>query len=137
MALYRFLHRGVDWENDTIKVAYFTGDHVYDVNDVFFSDISANEVSGSGYTSGGFTLANCSAVAESDGFDKWDADDTNNGNMTVTNATYYVIYKDSGDPATSVLIRSTEFRNGPYSPDNDVLDIEFSDRGILRLRYDW
>jgi len=42
---------------DTIKCALFTSSYTPDIdNDVYFSDISANEVVGTGYTSLGVTL---------------------------------------------------------------------------------
>lgn len=142
MALYRFLHRGVNFTSDTIKIAYVTSDYVpnFETHD-FYDDISAYEVSGAGYTAGGFTLGSktVTQVTEASGavVDMWDAADTNTGNLTLTDAARWVIYKATGTPSTSVLIKSSEFISGPYSPDTDPLNVQFASNGILRIRYDW
>lgn len=47
----------VNWASDTIKVALLTNSYTPDrANDHVWSDISTNEVSGTGYTAGGATL---------------------------------------------------------------------------------
>lgn len=144
MPLYRFLHRGVNFTSDTIKIAYLTSDYVpdYNASDVNYDDISAYEVSGTGYTTGGFTLGTKTVTQGTDSssgavVDIWDAADTNTGNLTLTDAAWWCIYKDSGTPGTSPLIKSNQFQFGPHSPDTDPLNVQFAADGILRIRYDW
>src|SRR5262245_57830627 len=48
----------VDYLSDTIKVALLAAAHVPNLDThEFLSDVSANEISGTGYTAGGATLA--------------------------------------------------------------------------------
>lgn len=57
----KFRNGGIDWDTDTIKMALLAG-HTPDlVNDEFWSDVSADEESGAGYTAGGETLT-CSVT---------------------------------------------------------------------------
>src|SRR4051812_35896772 len=49
--------RRVDWVGDTIKTALMTASYTWNQDtNTFWSDISANEISGTGYTAGGATL---------------------------------------------------------------------------------
>ncbi len=52
-----FTGAGINWTSDTIKVALLTSSYTPNqATDHVWSDISANEVSGTGYTAGGATL---------------------------------------------------------------------------------
>ncbi len=84
-----------DLEGDTIKVMLLANTYTPDKADNVLADVSAHEISGSGYTAGGATLANKS-VTEDDGNDRvaFDADDVVWSNATIT-ARYAVVYDDT------------------------------------------
>lgn len=89
-----FTGAGINWTSDAIKVALLTSSWTPDraANHVF-SDISANEVSGAGYTSGGATLASATQGLSSHVL-KLDGDDTSWTSSTIT-ARYAAIYDTS------------------------------------------
>lgn len=55
-ALSKLLDGTIDLLGDTIKVVLLDDTHVPDRDDEFLSDVNGDEVSGTGYTAGGFTL---------------------------------------------------------------------------------
>lgn len=65
-----FLTGGVDADTDTIKIALVTSSYTPSTAHTQWSDVSSNEVSsGSGYTTGGVTLANPVATNSNIDFD--------------------------------------------------------------------
>jgi hypothetical protein len=92
----------IDFLNDTIKVALYTTAPDIDA-DTFLSDITG-EATGTGYTSGGVTLASKTVTT----------DDTNNRSIAdaadvqwtglTTSFRYYVVYQSTGVASTSRLI---------------------------------
>ena len=117
---------------DVIKVALLDTNHVFDADNNVFTDISANELSssGTGYTSGGETLAN-QLVTQDDTNDlaKFDADDVQWLTATFT-AFHAVIYDDTlaGDD----LIGSIDF-GGAKTVTGGTFTIAWNANGILRL----
>lgn len=117
---------------DVIKVALLDNNHVFDADNNVFTDVSANELSssGTGYTSGGETLANQS-VTQDDTNDlaKFDADDVQILTATFT-AFHAVIYDDTlaGDD----LIGSIDFGGGK-TVTGGTFTIAWNTNGILRL----
>lgn len=58
------LSGGIDFDSDTLKVSLLTSSYTPDLDaHDFFDDVSAYEVSGTGYTTGGASLANASVTA--------------------------------------------------------------------------
>lgn len=100
----------IDWDTHTIKVALLTNAYspAQDTHD-YFNDVSANEVTGTGYTAGGATLAsktvNYTAGSNTQTFD---AADVTWSTSTIT-ARYAVVYRDSGTASTSPLIGYVDF----------------------------
>lgn len=95
----------VDWDTDTIKVALTTSAYTPDTaTHSYFSSVT-NEVSGDGYLAGGAVIGNIS-VSQTGGVTTVDGDDVSwlQEAAGFTNARYAVIYKDTGTPATSLLI---------------------------------
>lgn len=117
---------------DTIKVALLTQGYVPNEADEFFSDISAHEVVATGYVAGGQALANKSLVT-SDKQVTFDADDPLWNITGQLSALYAVVYKDTGNPATSRLIVLKEF---VYlrTVINDSFTPEWGPNGIILLR---
>ena len=93
----------VDFVSDTIKIALLTSSYSPDREiDQYWSDISTYEVSGTGYTAGGFTLTNKS-IQTIDYNVTWRSDPTSVA-ADLADIRYAVMYKDTGTPTTSVLI---------------------------------
>lgn len=102
-------NKEVDWDTDTIKVALCTSAYTPDQDaHQYFSSVT-NEVSGTGYTAGGQTLAGAS-ITYTAGTNvlKLDANDSSWPTSTIT-ARYAVVYKSTGSAATSPLICYVDF----------------------------
>jgi len=101
----------VDFDDNTtttVKIALVSSSYTpsVDAHD-FFNDVSANEVSGTGYTAGGNEVANKSVSAPSSGVVTVDANDPATWSQNAagfSNARYAILYKDTGNTATSPLI---------------------------------
>lgn len=120
----------IDLENDTIKVALVTSSYTPDIDaHDYFNDIT-NEVSGTGYTAGGATLAN-KTVTQDNTDDKgvFDADDVTWTNSTIT-ARGAVIYKSTGMDTTSHLIAYIDFGSDKISTAG-TFAIQWNASGIL------
>lgn len=126
------LTRGeVDFASDTIKMALVTG-YTPDIDaDAYWSDISANEESGTGYTAGGEALANKS-VTQDNTNDRtvFDADDVTWNSLDVGTPSHAVIYKDTGTPSTSRLLWAIELGTASVGTNYSV---RFSANGALRI----
>jgi len=83
--------------------------------------INANEVSGTGYTAGGATLANQS-IALSGGTVTFDADDItwSQNAAGFTDARYAIIYKDTGTATTSRVICYADLGGNKGNVDGDL-----------------
>ncbi len=129
--LYQLLSQSIDLANDTIEVALVAPTYTPDKDHVYWGDIDANEVTGTGYT-GSITLENV-VITKQDAFDntKISADDVTWASVSVT-ARYAVVFKDSGDPATSPLILAYDFTTDQTSI-NGNFSIQWSDNGVATL----
>lgn len=100
----------IDFNSDTIKVALCTSSYTpnQDTHD-FFNDVT-NEVTGTGYTAGGATIANCTLTyTAGTNVLKLDGDDVSWPSSTIT-ARYAVIYDSTpGTAATNPLIAYVDF----------------------------
>src|SRR5688572_7324056 len=99
------LYKGIqyDWLVDSFKVALLTNAHVHSDAHEFFSQISANQPVATGYTAGGILLTGKTMVTL-DGVITFDADNVLWNITGQLSALYAVVYKDTGNPATSRLI---------------------------------
>lgn len=132
--LAKALNKEVDWDSDTIKVALLTSSYTpnQDTHD-YFDDVSANEVSGTGYTSGGQTLGSKTVTYDAtNNVIILDAADTTWSSSTIT-ARYAVIYDDSGATAASkALIGYVDF-SSDQSSTNGNFTITWDATGIVRI----
>ena len=95
-----------------------------------FVDDITNEISGTGYTAGGATLANKSVTKDNTNDQSvFDADDVTWSNSTLT-ARGAVLYKDTGTPATSSLIKYFDFVTDQSST-AAPFTVQFNAAGIL------
>lgn len=111
---------------DTIKVALLDDSHAFTEGDDVWGDISANEVSGAGYTAGGATLAG-QAVTEA-ATTKFDGTDTAWTSASFT-AYHAVIYDTTN---TSSLICSIDF-GGAKTVSAGTFTIQWHASGIITL----
>lgn len=122
----------IDLDTDTINVALVTSSYTPDQDaHEDFADVT-NEVSGTGYTAGGETIANTSvSIDDTDNEGVFDGDDVTWASSTIT-ARGAVIYKDTGSAATSLLICYLDFGSDQSSSAGDFT-IQWNAEGILNL----
>lgn len=128
----KIMDGSIDLDTDTIKVALVTSGYTPDQDSHDFFDDVTNEVSGTGYTAGGATLAN--KVVSADNTDNegvFDADDVTWGTSTIT-ARGAVIYKSTGTASTSPLIAYIDFGSDKSSSGGNFT-IAWNSEGILNL----
>lgn len=127
------MNGGIDLDTDTIKVMLLTSSHSQDQDaHEFIDDVSANEVSGTGYTAGGATLGSKTITQDdTDNEGVFDAADVTWSTSTIT-ARYAAIYKDTGTPATSPIIAILDFGTDKVSSAGNFT-ISWNAEGILNL----
>jgi hypothetical protein len=122
----------LDLDLDTHKVALFTNsvtpnfssDTAYGV-----SPYNANEVSGTGYTSGGAVIGN-TTVSDVSGTLKWDGDDVTWATSTITAAKGALIYADALVGNNAILLVTL---GADYSTSAGSLVISWSASGIFTI----
>ena len=122
----------IDWDSDTIKVALATDTYTpdQDVHD-YFDDVT-NEVSGTGYTAGGATLASkTKAYDAGTNVMKLDAADVTWASSSIT-ARYAIVYVSTGTASTSALICYVDFGADVTSTNGDFT-ITWSADGIAKV----
>ena len=124
------MNKVVDMEADTIKCALLSSSHSFNADNNTWSDISANEVSGTGYTAGGASLTT-PAVTQDDTNDKavFDADDVSWSNSTIT-AHFAVLYDDT--LTNDDLIACFDF-GSDKSSSSGSFTIQWDSNGIIEL----
>lgn len=121
------MNKIVDLEADTIKVGLLNNSHTFTATNSTWADVSANEVSATGYTAGGQALAG-KGVTEA-ATTKWDATDlvwTITGSMSAYHA---VIYDTT---ATDNLICSIDF-GGIQTATDGTFTIAWNAAGIITI----
>lgn len=113
----------VDCINDPWKVALLSSAHVDDAAHVLFADVSADEVSGTGYTAGGITCPDRTVVNNSGRAEVRVASDPTFSGITVTNAQVAVIYSDG---VTKYLV-GRHVESTAQSPSGVDLPVNFTD----------
>jgi hypothetical protein len=100
----------------TVKIALVTTSYTpnFDTH-AFYSDLTG-EASGAGYTTGGQAVDSLT-ITQDNTNDRAVIDfaDETFSTVTVTNVNAFVLYKDTGTPATSPLIAYIEFTEGTQS----------------------
>lgn len=122
----------LDTGGNTIKVALVTSTYTPDIDThEDFADIT-NEVTGTGYTAGGETLASQAVTKDTtDDEGVFDAADVTWSTSTIT-ARGAVVYKDTGTPATSLLICYFDFGSDQSSSSGDFT-ITWNSEGIINV----
>ena len=110
---YKEVFKGaINWETDAFKVVLLKDAYTVDLlNHKVLNDLNlvANEATGTNYVSGGETLTNKGVTYEhATRKVNITADDIQWDNSSIS-ARYAVLYKDTGDGATSTLVKVTDF----------------------------
>lgn len=132
--LSQALNKEIDWDTDTIKVALLSNAYTPDQDaHNYLDDVVAYEVTGTGYTAGGATLANKTNTYNSaSNTIVLDADDTTWASSTIT-ARYAVVYDASpATNATKPLIGYVDFGSDQASS-NGNFTITWDATGIVRI----
>lgn len=123
----------IDLVNDDIKVALLDSNHAFDpdsATNLQWTDVSANEVAGTGYTAGGESLTGKAVtVDDTDDEGVFDADNVTWAASTIT-ARHAVIYDDT--TATKYIIASIDFGQDTSST-NGNFQIQWDAEGIINL----
>jgi hypothetical protein len=128
------LNKEIDWDTDTIKVALLSNAYTPDQDaHNYFDDVVAYQVTGTGYTAGGATLANkTNSYNAATNVITLDADDVTWSSSTIT-ARYAVIYDASpATDATKPLIGYVDF-GADQSSSNGNFTITWDATGIVRI----
>lgn len=129
----QIMKKSMDLVNDTIKVALMNNSHSFTATADGWADVSANEASGTGYTSPGQNLASLAVTADDgDAEGVFDAADTTWASSTIT-AYHAVIYDDTiTTPTADQLICSIDF-GGAKSSSNGNFTLQWNSEGIINL----
>lgn len=100
-------NKEIDFDTDTVKVMLCTSSYTPNQGTHDYKDDVTNEVSGTGYTSGGATLASKTANVSGNVL-TLDAADVTWSTSTIT-ARYAVVYIDTGSASTSPLLAYVDF----------------------------
>lgn len=126
------MNGGIDLDTDTIKVALVTSSYTPDIDAHDNFDDITNEVSGTGYTAGGATLAGVAVTADNtDNEGVLDANDVTWAGATIT-ARGAVVYKSTGTPSTSKLICYIDFAADKTASGGDFV-LQWNSEGIVNL----
>ena len=108
-AITALANKEIDWADDTIKVMLLTSSYTpAQTTHDYLDDVVANEVTGTGYTAGGATLASKTESFASQ-VKQFDAADVTWSTSTIT-ARYAVVYDASpASNATRPLIAYVDF----------------------------
>jgi hypothetical protein len=132
--IQKAFNKEVDWDSDTIKVALLTSSYTpdQDAHD-YFDDVSAAEVTGTGYTAGGNTLGSKTVTYDAaTNVIVLDAADLTWASSTIT-ARYAVVYDDSGATAgAKALIGYVDFASDQSSTSGNFT-ITWDATGIVRI----
>lgn len=125
----QLMDNNVDLDADTFKLALLDSNHTNDIdNQQTFSDVNGNEVSGTGYSAGGQTIANTSTNQNNtDDEAEFDGDDVTFSNSSIT-ARYAVVYHN----ATGTIVTILDFGSDKTSSNGDFT-VSFAADGIVNL----
>ena len=123
----------LDLDLETHKVAMFTNsitpnfstDTAYGV-----APYNANEVSGTGYTSGGTVLTGTTVTESPTGSLMWDATDTSWTTSTITNARCALIYADALAGNNAIVLINF---GADYSTSAGTFTIQWASAGIFAI----
>ena len=116
----------IDLDTHTFKVALMDNTHTFTSTNSLWANVSGNEISGTGYTAGGKTLASVTWASTGGDTIQWDAADSSWTSATFT-AYHAVIYGST----SNALVCSFNF-GGAQTVSNGTFTIQWNANGILR-----
>lgn len=118
----------------TVKVAIMDSGYTPNIDsDHFLSDVNAHEVSGTGYTAGGVTLANKTNNQDNtNDLAYFDGDDISWTGVTFTNGRYLVVYISTGTASTSKILDVIDM-GGNKSPAGETFAVSWAAGGIFKI----
>lgn len=126
---YNLMKKLVDFSADSIKVLLLNNSHSFNPDHNVNTDVNTNEISGTGYTTGGLALGSQTVTQDDTNdlayFDAADATWT-----TSTFTAYHAVLNDV--TASNNLIASIDF-GGAKSVTSGTFTIQWSANGIIRL----
>lgn len=125
-ALEGFITKEIDLVNDTIKVVLLDDNHAFNADDETYADISANEITGTGYTAGGQAL-NSKTVTEGT-TTVFDADDLSWSDAEIS--AYHAVLVDT--TVSDKLICSIDF-GGEQTITDGLFKLQWNSGGIITL----
>lgn len=121
-----------DLPSDTVKVALLDNSHSFNADNDGWSSVSANEVSGTGYTAGGATLGTVTVTADdTDDEGVFDAADASWSSSSFT-AYHAVIYDDTPTSPADPLVCSIDF-GGAETVSSGTFTIQWASEGIVNI----
>jgi hypothetical protein len=123
----------IDMAADTFKVMACNQFTVNVATQDFISSVSSNQITATGYTAGGQTLA--SKVVTRNNTDNRVYFDFANPSWTITGtmtAQIFVIYKDTGTPATSPIVAIID-KGAPQSRTDADFVLQLNAKGIFGI----
>lgn len=131
----KLLDGEIDLLSDQIYVALLNDTHSSNPStQEFFASVNANEVSASGYTTGGKALSSkATTVDASNSRGEFTANPTVWSIVGTLTARYAVIYKNTGDPNSSPILRIVDFGSNRTASDNDFT-LNWNSEGIIQVR---
>jgi hypothetical protein len=131
--LLKALNKEVDWDTDTIKVMLCTSGYTPNQDTHIYKSSVTNEVTGTGYTAGGATLASKTITYDTaTNVVILDAADVTWASSTIT-ARYAVIYDDAGaSDAAKVLLGYVDFGSDQSSTAGNFT-LTWDATGIFRV----
>lgn len=124
----------IDWDSVSLKAMLVTASYSpnYDTHE-FRTDVT-NEVTGTGYSSGGISLTSEAASLDTSANHlKFDAADADFGTLTVSGIAGLVVYVDTGSSATDLLVSFHSFSS--QSPSGVNFTYAFHADGIGYISY--
>jgi hypothetical protein len=104
----------VDLVNDAFKVMLLNGWTPDPTTDENIDDISANEISLTGYTAGGQALAGLSVVRDDTNHEtKWTFTSPYWASIAAGTVTRAAVFKDTGVESTSIIVGNIEIETNP------------------------
>lgn len=126
------MNGGIDLDTNTIKVMLVTSSYTPDQDTHEDRADVTNEVSGTGYSAGGATLANTAVTQDNtDNEGVFDADDVTWSSSSIT-ARGAVLYKSTGTASTDLLICYLDFGSDKTSSSGNFT-IQWNAEGIVNL----
>jgi hypothetical protein len=122
----------IDLDTNTFYTMLVTSSYSPNIDSHIFRSSVSNEVSGTGYTSGGAQITGLSVATDTSGdAGWWDGNDVSWASSTIT-ARGAVVYKSTGASSTDNLICYFDFGSDQTST-NGTFTIQWSTSGIIRL----